>query len=294
MVLILLWLCCAFFGPGEPGDFHRDDWAFVSGSQAQTHKASLVMTFLRKSGPLVSVWIKSLATTAWHSFFSGGRSHGMNFATTHFMSRSSVNISDTVVLGIPRSSDSARIPSSHTVSRWSLLIAGCTTCSGVLLVAGLPECGSSLSTDSQPPLQHLCHTFICTTLIASSLKTFWIIWIVSMEECSSLTQDLMWILCSTCSVILNATATCPLNGVSRHHWLVQWSRHCSRMCIPVHSPWLPGYIHVTQTILIVLMRAGLYLDRHHTPTRMPKVETNGIPNRNTIKSMNYIFIWDCS
>ena len=33
MVLILLRLCCAFFGCGEPGDFHWDDRAFVSGSQ---------------------------------------------------------------------------------------------------------------------------------------------------------------------------------------------------------------------------------------------------------------------
>ena len=37
--------------------------------------------------------------------------------------------------------------------------------------------------------------------------TFWIIQIVSAEECSSLTQNLMQIHCSTCSVILNATAT---------------------------------------------------------------------------------------
>ena len=32
------------------------------------------------------------------------------------------------------------------------------------------------------------------------------------------------------------------------------------MCIPVHSPWLPGYIDVTQTILTLTM-AGLFLDR---------------------------------
>ena len=52
----------------------------------------------------------------------------------------------TVVLGIPRSASSSR-----TVSHWSLLIAAHTgsTFSGVLLAAGLPECGS-LSTDSWP------------------------------------------------------------------------------------------------------------------------------------------------
>ena len=86
--------------------------------------------------------------------------------------------------GIPRSDSS-----SHTVTHWSLSIAACThsTFSDVLLVAGLPEC-VSLSTDSPPSLQCLCHTFIWAALIASSLKAFWIIQIVSMEECSSLTK----------------------------------------------------------------------------------------------------------
>ena len=77
-------------------------------------------------------------------------------------------------------------------------------------------------------------------------KAFWIIQIVSAEECSSLTKNLMPIYCSTRSVILNAVATqctCSLNNIYEH-WLVRWSRHCSRMCIPVHSPWLPGYIRV--------------------------------------------------
>ena len=36
---------------------------------------------------------------------------------------------------------------------------------------------------------------------------FWIIWIVSMERCSSLTQNVLQIHCSIQSVILNATAT---------------------------------------------------------------------------------------
>ena len=56
--------------------------------------------------------------------------------------------------------------------------------------AGLPQCGS-LSTDSQLSLKCLCHTFICTELIASPLKAFWIIWIVFTEECSGLMQNLM-------------------------------------------------------------------------------------------------------
>ena len=46
--------------------------------------------------------------------------------------------------------------------------------------------------------------------------------IVSMEECSSLTQNLMQICCCTCVVILNVTATqytCSLSGIYHPHWL---------------------------------------------------------------------------
>ena len=93
---------------------------------------------------------------------------------------------------------------------------------------------------------------------------FWVIWIVSVEECSSLMQNLMQICCGTHSVILNVTATqytCSLNTISCPHWLVQWSHHCSHVCIPVHSPWLPGSTDVTQTVLIILTMAELSLDR---------------------------------
>ena len=50
------------------------------------------------------------------------------------------------------------------------------------------------------------------------------------------------------SLVLNVMATqytCSLSGIYHPHCLVQWSRQCSRMRIPVHSPWLPGYIDVT-------------------------------------------------
>ena len=91
-------------------------------------------------------------------------------------------------------------------------------------------------------------------------------WIVSAEECSSLMQNLMQISCSTCSVILNVMATqctCALDGIYLPHWLVHWS-HRSRTHIPVHSPWPPGYIiNITQTVLIILTMAGLFLDRPH-------------------------------
>ena len=46
------------------------------------------------------------------------------------------------------------------------------------------------------------------------------------------------------------------------HMLTQWchcpplpgkmSHHCSHMYIPVHSPWLPSYIDVMQTIIVML------------------------------------------
>ena len=29
----------------------------------------------------------------------------------------------------------------------------------------------------------------------------------------------------------------------------------------VHSPWVPGYIDVTQIVLVMLTKAGLFLDR---------------------------------
>ena len=93
----------------------------------------------------------SLATAEQWFFRFGSRNHGVNFATIWFMPRSHIKISGTVVFGIPRSASRY-----FTVSHQSLLIAAHTrsTFSGVLLVAGLPECGS-LSTDSQPSLKHL-------------------------------------------------------------------------------------------------------------------------------------------
>ena len=93
---------------------------------------------------------------------------------------------------------------------------------------------------------------------------FRIIWIVSKEECSSLTQNLMHIRCSIGSFIWWVMATqytCSLQGINCPHWLVQWSCHCSHMCIPVHFPWLPGYTDIVQTILVISAMAGLFLDR---------------------------------
>ena len=65
------------------------------------------------------------------------------------------------------------------------------------------------------------------------------------------------------SVILNAMATqytCLLNRVHCPHWLLQWGHHCSHMQIPVHSTWLPSYINVIQTVLVILTVAELFPD----------------------------------
>ena len=118
--------------------------------------------------------------------------------------------------------------------------------------------------------------------------SFWIFQMVSVEECSSFTQNLMQVLCSTGSVILNVTATQytrSLNGVCRPHWLVQWSCHCSRMCIPVHSPQLSSYTHVTPTILVILTMAGLFLDR----PRIRERETEHIGGWWNISYLEFLF-----
>ena len=47
-------------------------------------------------------------------------------------------------------------------------------------------------------------------------------------------------------------------SVYHPYWPVQWSHHCSHMSIPVHSPWLQGYLNVAQTILIILTMTGLF------------------------------------
>ena len=88
---------------------------------------------------------------------------------------------------------------------------------------------------------------------------FCIIQVVSAVKFSSLMHNLMQIHCSTHSVLLNVRATqytCSLSGVYSPQWPVQWSHHCSCMCVPVHSPWLPGNINALQTILILVTVAA--------------------------------------
>ena len=97
---------------------------------------------------------------------------------------------------------------------------------------------------------------------------FWVIQIVSMEECSSLMQNLMQIHCSTHTVILNVTAIYNTHA----HSIASPAPLTSTVklllftyAILVHSSWLPGYMDVMQTILIILTMAGLFPDRPHIP-----------------------------
>ena len=173
------------------------------------------------------------------------------------MPRSCAKILETIVLGIPGSACS-----SHTVADLCWLQSMHVQHSQVLcLLQAFQRCGS-FSTDSWWSLKCLCHTFTCAALIALSLKA-------SLYPPNSFHGGMFKLNSkpdadSFCihSVILNAMATQytgSLNGIYSSHWLVQWSRHCSCMCIPVHSPWLPGYTDVTETVLVILTRAGLFL-----------------------------------
>ena len=107
--------------------------------------------------------------------------------------------------------------------------------------------------------EHYCDEASSHHLLIPS--AFWIVQIVSVEECLNLTQNLMQIRCSIHSVILTVTATQYLRSfksIYGPHWLVQCSCHCSHMRILFYSPWRPGYIDVTQTVLIILTMVGLF------------------------------------
>ena len=148
------------------------------------------MTFLRKSGSLVVVWIKSSATAARCSFCSGGRSCERVLSLC-FMPRSCVNW-DTVVWEPP-----------DQLLLLSLSVADLCWLQPVHVPHSRMFCLLQVFQNAdhfqhfQPSLKHLRHTSICVALTASSPKAFWIIWIVSMEICLSLMQNFMQICCST-------------------------------------------------------------------------------------------------
>ena len=176
----------------------------------------------------------------------------------NFTPRSCIKILDTVVFGIPRSASSSHIC-------WS--VAGLCWLRPVHVQHFQVFClfQAFQNVDHfQQILNHLwniCTTFTCTALIVSPPKAFWIIWIVSVEECSNLMQ--IW--CKFTALLTQSfwmqephstASTAPLSPQ-----LVQRSRHCSCMHIPVPSPWLPGYVDVVQTVFVMLTMAGLFPER---------------------------------
>ena len=67
-------------------------------------------------------------------------------------------------------------------------------------------------------------------------------------------------------LILNVMATqytCSLNSIYRPHWLVQWSRHCSPMCIPVHSPWCQVTLTLHKPFSLYKQRLDFFLEWPH-------------------------------
>ena len=80
------------------------------------------------------------------------------------------------------------------------------------------------------------------------------------------------------------------------HWLVKWSWYCSHMRIPVHSPWLPGYINVSQTVFTILTMAGLFLDRLAIHNATQWREVTDIENRLRLTLLPYytikILVWN--
>ena len=81
MLLVALRLCLAFFGLGDPGLFHCEDYCLVSGSYPQTQLSSPVMNLDIKDG-----------SSRARCFCSGVRSLGTNFAATRCMFKSHVRI----------------------------------------------------------------------------------------------------------------------------------------------------------------------------------------------------------
>ena len=116
---------------------------------------------------------------------------------------------------------------------------------------------------------------------------FWIIQIVSTEECSSLTQNLMQICCSTCSVILNVTATqftCSLSGTTAPaDWYseVVTVRACSFRSTPLgcqvtsmsYKPFLLYYqwLDFFCTDLVFQIRNRSFLDRNVDSAALQKL-----------------------
>ena len=169
VALILLRLCPAFFGCGEPAtSIAKTGPSFLDHSHSSTI-LSVVMTFLRKSGSLVVVWIKSLANAA-------------QILPRHVSCQDPVSKSQTQWF----------LESPDQLLVLTLSVADLCWLQPVHIQHSQVFCSlqafqrGSLSTDFWPSLKCLCHTCISAALTVSSTKGFWIIQLVSTEECSSL------------------------------------------------------------------------------------------------------------
>ena len=158
------------------------------------------------------------------------------------------------------------VSSPHTVSRQSLLIAARThsTSSGVLLVAG-PF--NSFSTIFEVYVPHFYLHCTILQLIALSLKAFWITWIVSAGECSSLTKNMMQIGCSThCHFECNSptvdklTQQCLLPPLtSRMKLPLFMHAHSSPLSFAPMLHWC--HTSCSCYVLVILIRTGLFPGR---------------------------------
>ena len=86
---------------------------------------------------------------------------------------------------------------------------------------------------------------------------FWVIQIVSAEECANLSENWMQICCSTQSFWIwwpHSTHAHSMASMAPRTSIVTSSLFM--LCIPVHPPWLPGYVGVAQTVLVMVAMAG--------------------------------------
>ena len=147
-----------------------------------------------------------------------------------------------LVFGIPRSASS-----SCTVNGQSLLIAACCTfnivrCSACCRPSRTWITFNRFSTTFEAFVPHLylcCTHCIAPESLLNHRNRFCGGMFKLHTKCDA--DSLFY------SLILNVMTTqytCSLSSVYHPHWPVQWGHHFSCMCIPVHSPWLPGYIYV--------------------------------------------------
>ena len=175
---------------GQAADMPRSwrCWALPTVDPSLVPSEDLTM----KVGSSRACWWRSWQILVQSSFWSGLRSQGTNFAAMRCMFKSDIRIACTVPY------DTSNIAAMSLMDlRWSSCI-NChiiSTFLGIDLVEGCPDLLSS-SGDVLPLLKFACYSKHLAQLIVSLPYTWWImskIWIVDLL---SLTQNLMFALCS--------------------------------------------------------------------------------------------------